>query len=106
MSGLICINGSWDRGSGDVFQSFDPATNEILWEGASATADDVNRAFAAAYAAFPGWARTPLAERVAILRAYVQELDKLADKLPETISRETGKVLWETQEGGTFHLCL
>ena len=97
MSGLICINGSWERGAGDVFQSFDPATNEVLWEGASATADDVNRAFAAAHAAFPGWARTPLAERVAILRAYAQELDKLADKLPETISRETGKVLWETQ---------
>ncbi|MAP94815.1 MAG: succinylglutamate-semialdehyde dehydrogenase [Ponticaulis sp.] len=96
MSGLY-INGEWKQGSGAAFQSTDPASGDVVWEGAAATAADVTDAYSAARKAFPGWARTPLEERIAVLRAYVAELDKLADILPETISREVGKVLWETQ---------
>ena len=95
MSSLF-INGTWKAGGGKAFQSIDPATGDVVWEGSEALASDVNDAFFAARAAFPKWARTPLDERISILRRYVQELDKLADVLPQTISREVGKVLWET----------
>ena len=96
MSNLF-INGSWRPGNGASFQSTNPANGEVVWEGPSATAEDVSEAYAAAREAFPSWARTPLDQRIAILRAYVNELDKLADSLPETVSREVGKALWETQ---------
>lgn len=95
MSSLY-INGEWRDGQGATFQSFDPASGECVWEGAAATEADVTSAYNSAREAFPGWAATPLSERVAVLRRYVEELDKLANVVPETISRETGKVLWET----------
>lgn len=92
----LFIDGVWKEGRGAVFASTDPSSGEVVWEGAAATKQDVDAAFAAARKAFVGWALTPLSERIAKLRAYVAELDKLADRLPQTISRETGKVLWET----------
>ena len=78
MSNLF-INGSWRPGNGASFQSTNPANGEVVWEGPSATAEDVSEAYAAAREAFPSWARTPLDQRIAILRAYVTELDKLAE---------------------------
>ena len=96
MSSLF-IRGEWQQGQGEIFKSTDPSNGEVIWEGAAASVSDVNRAFAAAREAFPGWARTPLEERVGILRQYVNELEALAEVLPQTVSREVGKVLWETQ---------
>tara|TARA_Y100000052_G_scaffold26765_2_gene32422 strand:- start:45564 stop:47015 length:1452 start_codon:yes stop_codon:yes gene_type:complete len=96
MSSLF-IQGHWQQGQGERLQSVDPANGEIVWEGAAANPEDVNAAFAAARAAFPAWARTPIEERISLLRKYVEVLDTLADTLPQTISREVGKVLWETQ---------
>ena len=58
MSGLY-INGEWKQGSGAAFQSTDPASGDVVWEGAAATAADVTDAYSAARKAFPGWARTP-----------------------------------------------
>lgn len=95
MSSLY-INGKWRDGEGATFQSFDPASGETVWEGSAASVDDVTLAYESARAAFSGWAATPLSERIALLRRYAEELDKLASVIPETISRETGKVFWET----------
>ena len=92
----LFIDGAWTDGEGDIFASTDPATGETVWEGKAASADDVARAYAAAKEAFPDWSRTTLDSRIAILRRYVEELDKLADELPEQISREMGKALWES----------
>lgn len=96
MTGLF-IDGHWQDGNGERFCSTDPTSGDTVWEGASANADDVRAAFESARRAFPGWSRTRFSERVDILRRYVGELDKLTDTLPETISREVGKVLWETK---------
>ena len=46
------VNGQWKQASGESFSSIDPATGEIVWEGAAATADDIAQAVAAARAAF------------------------------------------------------
>ncbi len=95
MSSLF-IDGNWISGQGASFQSLDPSDGSIVWEGNAANKADVDAAYKAARKAFRGWSRTSFAERASILRQYVAELDKLADTLPQTISREVGKVLWET----------
>lgn len=93
----LFIAGQWISGTGPELQSTDPATGEIVWAGKSASPADVSEAYKAARGAFLGWARTPLSERVEILRKYAAVLDEMADELPTTISREVGKVLWETR---------
>jgi succinylglutamic semialdehyde dehydrogenase len=80
----------------NTFQSIDPASGEVVWEGSQADEADVLDAVAKARAAFPGWARTPLAERIARARAFAGALEASKAALAETISRETGKPLWES----------
>lgn len=75
-----------------------PATGAVLWQGAAATAADVERAVSTARKRFPAWGDTPLASRQAIARTYAQRLGQSADLLAETIARETGKPLWEAAQ--------
>ncbi|MBU6266079.1 MAG: succinylglutamate-semialdehyde dehydrogenase [Sphingomonadales bacterium] len=77
------------------FRSIDPATGDIVWEGQGATPAEALAAVAAARAAFPGWAATPLDVRVAHARAFAETLKARRDALAELIARETGKPRWE-----------
>ncbi len=79
------------------FASFDPASGETVWQGQAATAEQVGAAVAAARRAFPGWAATPLDQRIVCVRAFKAALEARSDTLAETISRETGKALWESR---------
>jgi len=79
------------------FQSIDPATGDVVWQGPAAGADEAAAAVARARAAAPGWARRPLADRVALARAYAGVLDARKEELARLISRETGKLLWEAR---------
>jgi succinylglutamic semialdehyde dehydrogenase len=96
-SGLLHIDGAWRGGRGAVFSSIDPATNEAVWTGKAATADDVAEAVRAARRAFPAWAMRPLAERIDMVRAYQATLKAHTDDIASAISRDTGKALWETR---------
>jgi len=80
----------------EVFKSLDPATGEIVWEGAAATAAECEGAIARARAALPGWRRAPLDQRIALVRAFAGVLEARKDELATLLSRETGKLLWET----------
>lgn len=91
----LFIDGRWRAGAGAAFTSIDPATNETVWSGKAASVDDVAAAFAAARRAFPAWARRPLEERIAVVRAYAKVAEARAGELAEIIARETGKVLWD-----------
>lgn len=77
------------------FSSINPATGEVVWTGPAATPADVDRAVAAARAAFAGWSALPLDERAALLRRFAQQLTTHKESLAETISREVGKPHWE-----------
>lgn len=79
------------------FRSIDPASGGVVWEGAEADARQVEEAVAAARRAFPGWAMLTLDERKARVLAFQAELKTRADTMARTISRETGKVLWESR---------
>ncbi|MCF8879397.1 succinylglutamate-semialdehyde dehydrogenase [Hyphobacterium sp. SN044] len=97
MQGQCFIDGEWRSGRGGSFTSTDPASGETVWQGAAADAGDVDAAFTAARKAFPGWAQTPLKERVAIVERFGALLAANKDRLAELIARETGKVLWDSQ---------
>ena len=96
MSGLF-IDGKWRSGEGPELVSTDPATEEAVWRGATASSADVGRAVEAARRAFPAWADRPREERIAILRRYKEILVERTAAFAEALSRETGKALWETR---------
>lgn len=97
------INGKWSAGMGEHFQSVDPATNEVVWTGQSASRSDVDRAFSAARAAFPLWSELSQDKRNEFLMRYkALALEAKAD-MASLISRETGKQLWDsTGESGAL----
>nr|MBB5291306.1 succinylglutamic semialdehyde dehydrogenase [Brevundimonas basaltis] len=79
-----------------MFQSIDPATEDVVWEGAAATPAEVQVAVDRARAAFPDWADRPRQNRIDAVKRYQAVLKERAPKIAEAISRETGKALWET----------
>ena len=89
------INGQWDSGKGDAFESVCPATDESVWRGHASTAEQVNAAIANAHTAQPKWAATPLAERISILERYAENLNSNKEAIAYAISRDMGKPLWE-----------
>jgi len=89
------LAGQWSQGAGDSFSATNPATGEAYWHGCEATPEEVGRAIGAARAAAPGWALTPLAERIALVERYQAALEARRDQLTQTLSMETGKPRWE-----------
>lgn len=81
----------------ELLQSIDPATGEVVWQGAVADAAACADAVARARAAAPGWARRPLDHRIALARAYAGVLQQRSEDLARLIARETGKLLWEAR---------
>ena len=80
-----------------LLQSFDPATDDLVWQGAVADAGAAAHAVARARAAASGWAHRPLEQRIAIARAYADVLNTRREDLARLISRETGKLVWEAR---------
>ena len=77
------------------FTSTNPATGEVNWEGAAATAHDIDRAVGAARAASESWSDLPLDARLDHLRRYADHVKANKVRLSESISREVGKPRWE-----------
>ncbi|WP_312136712.1 succinylglutamate-semialdehyde dehydrogenase [Brevundimonas sp.] len=84
------------------FQSIDPTTGEIVWEGVETTAEQVAAAVAKARTALSDWALRSREARIAIMKAYQVRLKERSSEIAEAISRETGKALWETQAEATI----
>jgi succinylglutamic semialdehyde dehydrogenase len=95
LTGHCFINGAWQAGQGEAFSSLDPASGETVWSGQAANAEDVDRAFQAARAAFPTWGRTALSDRIAIVERFGALLSDRKAEIAELIARETGKPLWD-----------
>lgn len=90
------IAGAWQAGQGEAFDSLNPVTQESVWSGQGASAEQVEAAVAAASAAFPAWARLSLDARIAVLERFAATLKTRADELARCIGEETGKPLWES----------
>jgi succinylglutamic semialdehyde dehydrogenase len=80
-----------------AFQSIDPSSGEVVWEGQQDDASACAAAVARARAALPGWREAPLETRVAAVRRFAALLEAERESLAELISRETGKLLSETR---------
>ena len=94
--GNLYINGAWSPAHGAVWNKLDPVTQQPIWQGAEATAEEVAQACQSARAAFVAWARRPLAERLEIIQRFATLLEQNKQQLATVISRETSKPLWET----------
>jgi 2,5-dioxopentanoate dehydrogenase len=87
------IGGEWvDATNGATFENRNPAKiDEVIGLFPSATAEDVNRAVAAAKSALPAWANMPAPARGAILDKAGQILDARQKELAAILTREEGK---------------
>ena len=92
------INGEWVPGRGESFQDVvNPATGELIDRCPLGNADDVDRAVAAAKAAFPDWRRTPVIDRVQPLFRLKALMEEYQDELARQVTIEHGKTLAEAR---------
>ncbi len=89
------IAGNWQAGQGEALQSLDPVSQQVVWQGQGANAEQVDSAVKAARQAFAGWALQSLEARISVLEAFAAALKANADELARCIGEETGKPLWE-----------
>lgn len=94
--GNLYINGTWSPAQGAAWNKLDPVSQEVIWQGAEATAAQVEQACQSARAAFAAWARRPLAERIEVIHRFASLLEQNKQQLATVISRETSKPIWET----------
>ena len=88
------IDGQWVAPSGsETIEVENPATEEIIGNVPAGTAADVDRAVAAAKAAFDGWAATDPEERAKYLGRLGEALASRMDEIARCISAEMGAPL-------------
>lgn len=91
------INGEWHQGQGHEVTSVNPAKNELIWQGKSASKNQVNDAVISARSAFETWADLTIENRISIITTFGELLADNKESLANTIALETGKPLWETR---------
>ena len=90
----LYIGGQWVAPASDeTIPVENPATEEVLAEVPAGSSADVDRAVAAARAAFDGWAGTSLRERGAVLDRLHAALEARAPEIATTVGRELGTPL-------------
>jgi aldehyde dehydrogenase (NAD+) len=90
----LYVGGEWvEPASTETIAVENPATEEVLGHVPAGTAADVDRAVAAARAAFDGWAATSPAERGAVLDRLHTSLAARAGDIARTVGLELGTPL-------------
>ena len=97
LSKRMYIDGELVAGQGRI-EVVNPATERPVGTVGSAGMDDVERALRSAKAAFPSWARTPIAERQGWMRRLRAEVIANEEHLRECIHQEMAKPWATTQE--------
>src|SRR5712692_6431635 len=88
------INGKHvDPVSGLMFDKINPSTALAVARVPDSDERDIEAAVQAASGAFPGWSRTPAAERSRLLLTISDRIDKNLDRLAEAECVDTGKPL-------------
>jgi len=72
-----------------------PLDGDLLSEVPMSTAKDLDAAVKAAKAAFPGWSKTPIKERVQVFFRYKHLLEKYLKELATLVHEENGKTYGE-----------
>ncbi len=97
LTGQLFIDGLWLEGHGDFFESLQPVTGETVWDGVSASIEDVDAAVREARSAFVHWRKRPFSERQAMVEKFGTLLEEHKEELAHQIGSETGKPLWESR---------
>jgi betaine-aldehyde dehydrogenase len=96
----LYINGEWAKSSsGKTFPVYDPASEEVIAQVPDCNAEDVDRAVAAARAAFDegAWASTTPQERGRVLFRLSDKIRQNLATLAELECRNTGKPIVEAE---------
>ncbi|MGX4730328.1 aldehyde dehydrogenase family protein [Pseudomonas corrugata] len=89
--GQLYINGAWSLPAyPTTLPVINPATEEVVAEVAQGSSADVDRAVAAARAAFPGWSSTPAITRAQVLDKLHELILERKEQLAQVISLEMG----------------
>jgi aldehyde dehydrogenase (NAD+) len=89
------IDGAWIPSTGsDTIDVINAATEEVMGRVPRGTADDVDKAVAAARRAFPEWSSKPVEERAKFVQLLAEGLAARSDEIAETISGEVGMPLF------------
>lgn len=88
------IDGGWVPVSGnEILPVVDPSSGETVAEVVAGTAADLDRAVAAARAAFPGFAVSPVEARIALLERIHALILERAEPLARTLTLEMGAAI-------------
>ena len=87
----LYIDGEWvDGAKGKTFDSYNPYTGEVFATVAAGEVEDLQRAIAAADAAFPAWSSTTPAERAELFLRAASVLEEMRDEFVRTFVEEQG----------------
>src|ERR671931_2663851 len=93
------VGGEWvDAVGGETFESVSPATGDKLGTFPKSSAEDVDRAVAAAKTAFEDWRLVPAPKRGGVLFRFARLLEEAKDDLTDLMTHEMGKV--KAEAGG------
>jgi acyl-CoA reductase-like NAD-dependent aldehyde dehydrogenase len=92
------IDGEWvDAASGETFESTSPANGDAIGVFPRSSAEDVERAVAAAKTAYEDWRLVPAPKRGELLFRFAHLLSEQKEELAQLMAREMGKVLPEAR---------
>ena len=87
----IYVGGNWVDSAGDgSIDVVNPSNEEVIGSVPDGVGADVDAAVAAAREAFPGWAATPLEERLGYIEKLAGQLGARSEEIGGLISREVG----------------
>jgi acyl-CoA reductase-like NAD-dependent aldehyde dehydrogenase len=93
------VGGEWvDAASGETFETTSPADGEVLGSFPKSSAEDVDRAVAAAKEAFEEWRLVPAPKRGEIVFRFAELLKEHKADLTDLMTHEMGKV--KAEAGG------
>jgi 1-pyrroline dehydrogenase len=97
------VGGEWvDAASGETMDVINPATGETIADVPRCSAEDVDRAVAAANTALPAWLDATPKERSELLRKLADVLDANAEELAQLESLNVGKPLMASRDEMPF----
>lgn len=95
------INGEWVESTGSkTIDVINPATEEVIGRVSDGTKEDLDKAVAAARAAFSSFSETSKEERIRLLNRIADEYEKRKNDLIEVITEELGSPLSTSEK---FH---
>ena len=86
------VDGSFVKSDREYIDVMNPGDGSVISRVPLSTHDDINVAVQSARRAFPGWAATPIKERVQVFFKYKALLEKNIDELAELVTEENGKI--------------